>query len=138
MPRLNGYGRVWEFNALLKNSTCADMHKLKKWLPNIYGQAKAAIAPDGDGLGRGFIEQFMPSPPHSHTLQNALDSHYTERRKAAAERRKAIAEEQQCQADRSTRARADCKDRQRIPGTLSIPAPRARGLNLCRNYQDSW
>ena len=91
---------VEEFNGLLKTRHCADMHKCSKsWEQEYYSRAKAAIAADGDGLGRGFIEQFMPSPPHSNTLQNALDSHYAERRKAAAERRKAIAEEQQRQAD---------------------------------------
>ena len=102
---------VEQFNALLKNSRCADLHNVNFWRINDYVKAQSAIAADGDGLGRGFIEQFMPSPPHSHTLQNALDSHYAERRKAAAERRKAIAEEQQRQAE-AERAEREAAARQ--------------------------
>ena len=88
-----------------------DLYASKKWICQVYSQAKSAIAADGDGLGRCFIEQFMPSPPHPNTLQNALDSHYAERRKAAAERRKAIAEEQQRQAE-AERAERDAAARQ--------------------------
>lgn len=49
---------------------------------------KAVLSEDSDGLGIGFIKQFMPSPPHNDTLQSVIDSYYAERRKAAAEKRK--------------------------------------------------
>ena len=137
-PRPNGYGRRWsrrwwtadvtaavelaerllrqtetveQFNALLKNSRCTDLYNGNFWRISDYVKAQSAIAPDGDGLGRGFVEQFMPSPPHPNTLQNALDSYYAERRKAAAKRRKAIAEEQQRQAE-AERAEREAAARQ--------------------------
>ena len=44
---------VEEFNGLLKTRHCADMHKCSKsWEQEYYSRAKAAIAADGDGLGR--------------------------------------------------------------------------------------
>ncbi len=67
-PRRNGCGRGWEFNALLKTSHCTGPYNGLVWRKEDYARAQSAIAADGDGLGRGFIEQFMPSPPHSNAL----------------------------------------------------------------------
>jgi len=56
------------------------------WEKEHYQRAKNAIADDGDGLGKDFIRHFMPpgAVPKSETLQSILDSHYADRRKAAA------------------------------------------------------
>ena len=48
---------VEEFNALLKSSHCTGLYNDKNWRHIDYERAKNAIAPDGDGLGRGFKTQ---------------------------------------------------------------------------------
>lgn len=56
------------------------------WRSQEYGKAKEAIAETGDGLGKDVIKHFLPrhAVPANDTLQNAIDSHYAERRQAAA------------------------------------------------------
>ena len=80
---------VSQFNELVKTGRYPDMDNGLAWRIEEYTKAKSAIADDGDGLGIGFIKQFMPSPPKDETLQSVIDSYYSERRKLAAEKRKA-------------------------------------------------
>jgi len=98
---------VEQFNGLLNSSTLSARKGLNLWDAKHYGQAKSAISDTGDGLGVFFIKHFMPSPPRDETLQNAIDSYYAKRRKAAAEARAAEARARQAEAEEEARIKAE-------------------------------
>jgi len=86
---------VNDFNELLKSSMRSGGNALTIWTAINYSQAKNSIDENGDGLGKDFIHHFMPkgSAPSDETLQNAIDSYYSDRRKRAADKREAESRE---------------------------------------------
>ncbi len=90
---------VNQFNEFVKSSRYPDVDNGSVWRAEEHTKAKSAISDDGDGLGIGFIKQFMPSPPHNDTLQSVIDSYYADRRKKAADKREAQAKEKARIAD---------------------------------------
>jgi hypothetical protein len=85
---------VEEFNNLLKTSNRSRENDAFSWQAEYYARAKNAIGEQGDGLGKDVVKRFLPrhAIPDDETLQNAVDSHYAERRQAAAEARAAAYE----------------------------------------------
>ena len=86
---------VNDFNRLAKIDHRPDVDDGYIWRQEEYTKAQLSIADDGDGLGKDFVKQFMPkgSAPSNDTLQNAIDSFYSDRRKRAADKREAESRE---------------------------------------------
>ena len=86
---------VNDFNRLAKIDHRPDVDDGYIWRQEEYTKAASSIADDGDGLGKDFVKQFMPkgSAPSNDTLQNAIDSFYSDRRKRAADKREAESRE---------------------------------------------
>lgn len=82
---------VHEFNAhfklsrgipsLLQESAGSNWNQRNSWAPEEYCKAKDAIEPGGAGLGRRFVEHFLPAgtAPRPNTLQTAITAYYQER-----------------------------------------------------------
>jgi hypothetical protein len=93
---------VEQFNEAAKTSRSVPGQNVKKmWRELEFAKAKQCIGENGEGLGTGFVRQFLPGhAPTESTLQAVIDSHYADRRKAVAKRK---AEEAQAEADRLER-----------------------------------
>lgn len=98
---LSSTENVNQFNELMKSAIRPNQDASTFWNAQKYSQAKSSISEDGDGLGKDFISHFMPkgSVSSNDTLQNAIDSHYANRRKKAADKREADAKEKARIAD---------------------------------------
>jgi chemotaxis protein histidine kinase CheA len=105
--QLNSTENVEQFNGLVKNSRLSSLKDVNIWRPNEYAKAKESISDSGDGLGVFFIKHFMPdgTVPRDETLQNAIDSYYADRRKAAALKREAEARDARAKAEEEARIR---------------------------------
>ncbi len=104
---------VDDFNRLAKPSHCSDPNNGSKsvthWRDEDFSRAKESIA-SGEGLGRGFVQHFLPDGVRytPETIQNAIDSYYSESRKAAAQRK---AQEAAAEAKRLEREAAEAKSK---------------------------